>query len=59
MNETQQEVIQKLNSLFDKLIDVKELNQVDELKLVLVKKHLEESHKLVDSLGEKVVLRIR
>lgn len=54
MNELQQEVLQMINALYDKLVIKKEINQVDELRLILIKKHIENSSTLIDDFGKQI-----
>ena len=54
MNELQQEVLQMINALYDKLVIKKEINQVDELRLILIKKHIEDSSTLIDDFGKQI-----
>lgn len=54
MNDIQLEVLSKVSELYDKLAVERDINHVDELRLILIKKHIEDSFKLIDDFGKKI-----
>ncbi len=54
MNETKQQVLQSINVLYDNLLNIKDINEVDELRLILIKHKIEEAQKIIDDFGKKM-----
>lgn len=57
MSETQIMAIEMCKDLLKRLYKLKEIENVDELRLVLIKTKIQECDKILDEVGEKVFKR--
>ena len=59
MNETQEQAINVCKELLQKLKDLKEVKDYDELRLVLIRLDLEKFIKQIDDFGKPFVERLK
>jgi hypothetical protein len=54
MNEIQQQTIELAQELIKRLEAQTEINSIDELRLILIKRRIEESFKIIDDFGKQL-----
>lgn len=59
MNETLESTIEKVEELLHRLKGIKEVNSVDELRLVLIKTMIEEAEDRLNDFGKKLYNRVK
>lgn len=59
MNETLKNTIEKVEELLHRLKGLKEINSVDELRLVLIKAMIEEAEDRLNEFGKKLYNRVK
>lgn len=59
MNETQQTTIREVSQLYDRLLNLKEVNHYDELRLIVIQERIKDINKMLDEFGKPLFKRIK
>lgn len=59
MNETQQTTIREVSQLYDRLLNLKEVNHYDELRLIVIQERIKDINKMLDEFGKPLYERLK
>ena len=59
MNETQQDTIREVSKLYDRLLNLKEVNHYDELRLIVIQERIKDINKMLDEFGQPLFKRLK
>ena len=59
MNETQQDTIREVSKLYDRLLNLKEVNHYDELRLIVIQERVKDTNKMLDEFGKPLFTRLK
>lgn len=59
MNETQQTTIREVSQLYDRLLNLKEVNHYDELRLIVIQERIKDINKMLDDFGKPLYQRLK
>lgn len=59
MNETQQTTIREVSQLYDRLLNLKEVNHYDELRLIVIQERIKDINKMLDEFGKPLYERVK
>lgn len=59
MNEIQTSTLNAIMDLYQRIAEIGDINSIDELRLILIKRKIEESNDIVDDFGKVIFERAK
>lgn len=59
MNEIQESTLKAIMDLYQRITEIGDINSIDELRLILIKRKIEESNDIVNDFGKVMFERAR